>query len=145
MSVHRITGVFLAFIFKFDSINSCSSQRHLTTLALDSKLIDWVLDVCFKCVSLRVCVVFVCYLVALILLCFRQEFYEILLSGMNVFLRCCATELVSERCILILLDRVVEVKPTYILLFSEIQSPKKYLNWYITVFWKILIEWGYYN
>ena len=39
----------------------------------------------------------------------------------------------SERCIVSLLDRVVEVKPTYILLLSEIQSPKGHLNLYITL------------
>ena len=50
-------------------------------------------------------------------------------------------ELVSKRCIVSLLDRVVEVKPTYIFLFSEIQSPKGHLNWYITlVFCKTPIE-----
>ena len=50
-------------------------------------------------------------------------------------------ELVSERGIVSLLDRVVEVKPTYIFLFSEIQSPKGHLNWYITlVFYKTPIE-----
>ena len=50
-------------------------------------------------------------------------------------------ELVPERCIVSLLDRVVVVKPTYIQLFSEIQSPKGYLNWYITlVFCKTPIE-----
>ena len=37
-------------------------------------------------------------------------------------------EVVSERCIVSLLDWVVEDKPTYILLFSEIQSPKGYFN-----------------
>ena len=37
-------------------------------------------------------------------------------------------ELVSERCIVSLPDRVVEVKPTSILLFSEIQSLKGHLN-----------------
>ena len=42
-----------------------------------------------------------------------------------------AIELVSERYIVSLLNRVVEVKPTYILLLSEIQSPKGHLNWYI--------------
>ena len=52
---------------------------------------------------------------------------------MNVFSRCCAMELVSERCIVSLLNRVVEVKPTYLLLFSEIQSLKGHLNWYITL------------
>ena len=50
-------------------------------------------------------------------------------------------ELVSERCIVSLLDRVVEVKTTNILLFWEIQSPKGHLNWYITlVFCKTPIE-----
>ena len=50
-------------------------------------------------------------------------------------------ELVSERCIVSLLDRVVEVIPTYILLFSEIQSPKEHLNRYIMlVFCKSQIE-----
>ena len=48
----------------------------------------------------------------------------------------------SERYIVSLLDRVVEVKPTYILLLlSEIQSPKGHLNLYITlVFCKTPIE-----
>ena len=47
----------------------------------------------------------------------------------------------SERCIVSLLDRVVEVKPTCILLLSEIQSPKGHLNLYITlVFCKTPIE-----
>ena len=40
----------------------------------------------------------------------------------------------SERCIVSLLDRVVEVKPTYILLLSEIQSPKGHLNLYINIY-----------
>ena len=40
-----------------------------------------------------------------------------------------------------LLDRVVVVKPAYILLFSEIQSPKGHLNYYITlVYCKTPIE-----
>ena len=40
-----------------------------------------------------------------------------------------------------LLDRVVEVKPTYILLLSDIQSPKGHLNLNITlVFCKTPIE-----
>ena len=64
---------------------------------------------------LRESVIFACYFAVLILLCFLLEFSIILLLGMNVFLN-----VVSERCIVSLLDRVVEVKPTYILLFSEI-------------------------
>ena len=42
-------------------------------------------------------------------------------------------ELVSESCIVSLLDWVDEVKPTYILLFSEIQAPKGNSNRYITL------------
>ena len=53
--------------------------------------------------------------------------------GHECFFKCCAIELVSERCIVSLLDRVVEVKPTYILLLSEIQSPRGHLNLYITL------------
>ena len=53
--------------------------------------------------------------------------------GHECFFKCCAMELVSERCIVSLLDRVVEAKPTYELLFSEIQSPKGHLNWYIQI------------
>ena len=45
-----------------------------------------------------------------------------------MFFRCCAMELVSESCIVSLLNRVVEVRLMYILLFSEIQSPKGHLN-----------------
>ena len=50
--------------------------------------------------------------------------------GQECIFRCCAIELVSDRCIVSHLDRVVEVKQHYILLFSEIQSPKVHLNWY---------------
>ena len=69
-------------------------------------------------------------------LCCRWEFFVVVLLGMNVFFKCWAIELVSERCIVSLLDRVVEVKPTYILLLlllSEIQSPRGHLNLYITL------------
>ena len=48
--------------------------------------------------------------------------------GHECFFKCCTIELVSERCIVSLLDRAVEVKPTYILLLLEIQSPKGHLN-----------------
>ena len=49
-------------------------------------------------------------------------------SVVRCFFRCCAMELVSERCIVSLLNRVVEIKPMYILLFSEIKSPKGYIT-----------------
>ena len=58
--------------------------------------------------------------------------------GHECFFKCWAIELVSERCIVSLLDRVVEVKPTYILLLSEIQSPKGHLNLYITLFFFVV-------
>ena len=40
------------------------------------------------------------------------------------FFRCCAIELVSDRGIVNRFHSVVEIKPTYTLLFLEIQSPK---------------------
>ena len=48
--------------------------------------------------------------------------------GQGCLLRCLAIELVSERCRMSHIDRLVEVKQTYILLFSEMQSPKEHLN-----------------
>ena len=39
--------------------------------------------------------------------------------GHECLFRCCAMELVPERCMVSLLDRVVEVKPTYILLLGN--------------------------
>ena len=82
---------------------------------------------------LRESEVFVYYFDVRVLLCCRWEFFVVVLLGMNVFLNAWAIELVSERCIVSLLDRVVEVKPTYILLLSEIQSPRGHLNLYITL------------
>ena len=61
------------------------------------------------------------------------RFFRDCVVGHECFFKCWAIELVSERCILSLLDRVVDVKPTYILLLSEIQSSKGHLNWYILV------------
>ena len=76
----------------------------------------------FWYVMLRESEVFVYYFDVLILLYCRWEFSVVVLLGMNVFFKCWAIGLLSERCIVSLLDRVVEVKPTYILLLSEIQS-----------------------
>ena len=42
-------------------------------------------------------------------------------------------EMVSEWFIVSHLDWLVEVKLTYILVFSEIHSPKGHLNWYKTL------------
>ena len=62
---------------------------------------------------------------------FSVRIFRNFVVGHEWFFNCCAMELVSERCIVNLLDRLVEVKSTYISLFSEIQSPKVHLNWYI--------------
>ena len=59
---------------------------------------------------------------------FPVRFFRNSVVGHECLFRCCAMELVSVRCIVNLHDRVVEVKPTYILLFLEIQSPKRHLN-----------------
>ena len=44
---------------------------------------------------------------------------------MFCFFRCCTIELVSERCRVSRLDKVVDLKPTYISLFLEILSTKR--------------------
>ena len=48
--------------------------------------------------------------------------------GHECFFKCWAIELVLERCIVSLLNRVVEVKPTYISLLSEIIGVLKYFS-----------------
>ena len=48
---------------------------------------------------------------------FSVRIFRNCVVGHDAFFKCCAMELVSERRIVSLLDRVVEVKPTYILLF----------------------------
>ena len=63
---------------------------------------------------------------------FSVRIFRNLVVGYECFLRYCAMKLVPERCLVCLLNRVVKVKPTCILLFSEIQYPK-HLNWYITL------------
>ena len=59
--------------------------------------------------------------------------------GQEYFFKCCAMELVLERCIVSLLGVVVEVKLTYIL-FSEIQSPKRHFNSFITLFFFVKLK-----
>ena len=71
-----------------------------------------------KCSASRIgsfCLLFWCSNIVFSIRIFRKS-----VVGHVCILKCCAMELVSERCIVSLLDRVVEVKPTYILLFSEI-------------------------
>ena len=120
----------MAFAFKWVS-NRINFQT--STLALVWKLI--LLSVGCIC---SFCLLFWCSnIVVLSVRIFRD-----CAIGHECFFRCWAIELVSERCIVSLLDRVVEIKPTYILLLSsEIQSPKGHLNLYITlVFCKTPIE-----
>ena len=131
----------MAFAFKWVSIIIVASSRHLSTLALVWKLILLSVSCMFLiCSASRICnfcLLFWCSnIVVLSVRIFRN------CVGHECFFKCWAIELVSERCIVSLLDRVVEVKPTYILLLlSEIQSPKCHLNWYITlVFCKTPIE-----
>ena len=59
---------------------------------------------------------------------FSVRIFRYSVVGDKCFFKCCAMKLVSKRCIVSLLNRVVEVKSTYVLLFSEIQSPKGHLN-----------------
>ena len=85
----------------------------------------------------RESVVFACYFDIVVL---SVRIFCNSVVGHECFFKCFSMELVSERSIVSLLDRVVEVKPTYIL-FSKIQSPKGHLDLYITfVFCKTPIE-----
>ena len=59
---------------------------------------------------------------------FSVRIFRYSVVGHEFVFKCCDVKLVSERWIVSLLDRVVDVKPTYILLFSEIQSPKGQSN-----------------
>ena len=74
----------------------------------------------------RESVVFACYFDFLILLFSVRIFCNSVVRHESFF-KGCIIELISERCIGSLFDRVFEVKQTYIL-FSEIQPPKGHLN-----------------
>ena len=52
---------------------------------------------------------------------FSRRIFRNSIVGCEFFFKCCAMELVSERCIVSLLDRVVEVKPTYILILHTVK------------------------
>ena len=120
----------MAFIFKFSSTSSSSIQRHLSILVLNSKFILLSLG-CFILIwsTLRICnhLLFSCSNIVLLVRIFRNSIFR-----QECFFRCCAIELVSDRCIVNHFNCVVEVKLMYILLFPEIQSPIVNLNWDIT-------------
>lgn len=49
-------------------------------------------------------------------------------------LKCCLIELTSEKWTVQCLDKVGLLKPTYVLTFFQIQSPKWHKNWYTNPF-----------
>ena len=132
--------IVLRLLFEFVSINSVSSERHLSTLALVLKLILLSLGCIFLIYSAsRICSFRLLFCFSNIM--FSVRIFRNSVAGPECFFRCYAVELVSERCIISLLDRVVEVEPTYILLFIVIKSHKGHLNRYITlVFYNTPIE-----
>ena len=87
----------------------------------------------FWYVMLRESEVFVYYFDVLILLCCRWEFSVAVPLGMNVFLNAELLNLCLKGALSVSSTGVVEVKPTYILLLSEIQSPKGHLNFIYNV------------
>ena len=96
----------------------------MSTFVLDSKLILLSLG-CFILIwsASRICnfcLLFYCSNIVV----FSVRIFQTLFLGRNVFFRCGAIELVSDRWLVSRLDKVVEVKLMYIQLFSEIQSPK---------------------
>ena len=103
--------VFVAFIFKFGFRSSSSNWKHLSTLVLDSKLILLCLGSFFLLWSAsricNFCLLFCCFNIVV----FLVKFFRNSVLGQECFCRCCAIELVSDRCIVSRFDRVVEVKP----------------------------------
>ena len=91
------------------------------------------------CCAARICSFFLLFCCSNIV--FSVWIFRNSVVGHDSVFRCCAMELVSERCIVCLLDRVFEVKLAYILLFSEIQSTKVHLNRSITLFFAKLQSW----
>ena len=85
------------------------------------------------CSASRICIFCLLYCCSNIV-AFSVRIFCNCVVGIECFFNICSMELVSERCITSLLDRVAEIKTTYVLLFSEIQSPKGHLNWYNVVF-----------
>ena len=112
----------------------------MSTLALILRLILLSLVYMFLiCSASRICSFCLLFFCSNIVV-FSVRIFHNSVVGHECFFKMCTMELVSERCIVGLLDWVDEVKPTYILSFLEIQSPKGHLNWYITSFCKTPIE-----
>ena len=63
---------------------------------------------------------------------FSTRLFRNLDLGREWLLRCRVIELKLLRCIVRRLERVVVVRPTYVLFSLETQSPKGYLNVYTT-------------
>ena len=90
--------------------------KTLSTLVLVSKLILLRLrGVFFNMKGLLFC----CSNIVVV----SVRIFRNLVVGQEYIFRCAI-----ERCMISRLDRVVDVKPTYILLLLDIQSPKGHLN-----------------
>ena len=68
----------------------------------------------------------------LLLWCFQLEFLQSLDLGIELVLRCEVMEIESLRCIVRYCERVVVVRPKYVLFSSETQGPKGHLSVYMT-------------
>ena len=105
----------MAFSFKWVSIIRVNSERNLSTLALVWKLILLSVGCMFLiCSASKICSFCLFWCSNTVVLSVR--IFRNCVVGHECFIKCWAIELVSERCIVSFLDRVVEVKPTYILL-----------------------------
>ena len=67
-----------------------------------------------------------------IIVVFSSRIFQNLDLGLEWVLRCKAMELESLRCIVSRLERVVVIRPMYVLFSLETQSPKGHLNMYTT-------------
>ena len=92
---------------------------HFNILSLFSKLILSILSFfVFICRASRICSHSLLILCAVIVV-FSTRIYRNLDLGIEWILRCKAMELESLRCIVSRLERVVEVRPTYVLFSLE--------------------------
>ena len=116
VSVYYLYRFVVVAFYSFLLVAS-SSKRHLSTLVLNLKLILLSLGCFFLIWSasriFNFCLWFCC---SNIVVFFGKNFPNSVFRP-EWFFRWCSIELVSDKCIVSRLDRVVEVKPMHILLF----------------------------
>ena len=86
----------------------------------------------FICRASRICICSL-FISCTVIVVFSSRIFWNWDLGIEWVLRCKSIELESLRCIVSCLERVVVVRPTYVLFSLETSSPKGHLNIYTTV------------